>query len=149
MEMSYDEAIKRIDDHIRVHRIGEWPHIYIGQALQIAKAAIREAQQREAGCEYCAGESKLYQQTYDTKLYINTFGRARTIENECTPCPPFSKCSMRGIPARSAFIINFCPECGRKLGKEVAGADGKGAADHQTLARQPFPAGAVQILPDR
>lgn len=67
------------------------------------------------GCEYCAGESKLYQHTYNTKLYINTFGRARTIETECMPCPPYSKCCMNGIPARSAFIINYCPHCGRKL----------------------------------
>lgn len=120
MDMSYKEAVKRIKDHIRVHRIGTWPHIYIGQALQIAIAAIEEAEQRAAGCEYCAGESKLYQYTTNTKLYINTFGRARTIETACMPCPPAARCGLRGNTARSAFIINYCPNCGRELTKQVA-----------------------------
>lgn len=120
MDMSYGEAIKRITAHIRVHKIGTPPHILIGQALQIAIAATKEAEERERGCEYCAGKWSLYQYTVNTKLYINTFGKVRTIETECTPCPPYAKCSLQGIPARSAFPINYCPHCGRKLDKEVA-----------------------------
>lgn len=43
--MSDQEAIERIEDHIRVHRIGEYPHRFIGEALQIAIQAIRQRQQ--------------------------------------------------------------------------------------------------------
>lgn len=66
-------------------------------------------------CEYCSGGKKLYQHTYTTKLWINRIGKARTIETECNPCPQFAQCCVCGVPARSAFLIKFCPECGEKL----------------------------------
>jgi hypothetical protein len=34
------EAIKRIEDHVRVHRIGEYPHIYLKEALDMAIEAL-------------------------------------------------------------------------------------------------------------
>lgn len=74
-----------------------------------------ESEVQEQGCEYCAGTSKLYQHTIHTNLYINTFGKARTLVVECYPCPPYADCSHKGTPARSAFLIKFCPECGRRL----------------------------------
>ena len=73
------------------------------------------------GCEYCSGEFAEYQYTINTKISINTFGRARTIVTECNPCPPYANCCMKGIPCRSAFIINYCPNCGRKLGGDGNG----------------------------
>lgn len=105
--------------------------IALEKEIDYYRAKIRGMQERTAagadplapGCEYCAGEEKLYQYTCNTKLFINTFSLACTIVTECNPCPPYSKCSMRGIPARSAFLINYCPNCGRKLSKEVAGHD--------------------------
>ena len=36
------EAIKRIEDHIGVHRIGQYPHIRIAEALRLAISALRE-----------------------------------------------------------------------------------------------------------
>lgn len=85
------------------------------QAEEIEARMKKETESDLAGCEYCSGEYAEYQHTTNTKLYINTFGYARTIETECMPCPPYSSCCMRGIPARSAFLINYCPNCGRKL----------------------------------
>ena len=38
--MDNSEAIKRIKDHIRVHHIGEYPHIKIGEALNLAISAL-------------------------------------------------------------------------------------------------------------
>lgn len=73
------------------------------------------------GCEYCSGAFAEYQHTINTKLYINTFGKARTLETECNSCPPYARCSMNGIPVRSAFIINYCPNCGRKLDGDCNG----------------------------
>ena len=40
MGMDNTEAIKRIKDHIRVHHIGEYPHIKIAEALNMAISAL-------------------------------------------------------------------------------------------------------------
>ena len=87
----------------------------LGERWLACENKLSHRRETPTGCEYCAGETKLYQRTNNTKLYINTLGRARTIETECMPCPPYSKCCMNGIPARSAFLIKYCPHCGRKL----------------------------------
>lgn len=47
MSMTIEEAIKRIRQHIAVHRIGEHPHIHIREALDMAIAALREKAERE------------------------------------------------------------------------------------------------------
>lgn len=90
-------------------------HSIIDNTLKTALSALREKAEREKGCKHCNGTESEYQHTYSTKISINTFGKARTILIECNPCPPYANCGMKGIPARSAFIINFCPECGRDL----------------------------------
>lgn len=38
--MTAEEAIKRIKDHMDVHRIGEHPHIKLSEALNMAISAI-------------------------------------------------------------------------------------------------------------
>lgn len=86
-------------------------------AVDMAIAALREQEQREQGCEYCRGKEALYQHTNTTRLYINTYGQARTLVVECDPCPPYADCALKNNPARSVFIIKHCPECGRKLGE--------------------------------
>ena len=85
------------------------------EVKQKAIQALQEKAEREKGCEYCNGKRNEYQHTIDTKLSINTFGKARVLETECNRCPPYANCCMKNIPARSAFIINFCPNCGRNL----------------------------------
>ena len=47
MSMSVAEAIKRIQNHMEVHRIGQHPHIYIGEALTMAIDALKEKAERE------------------------------------------------------------------------------------------------------
>lgn len=71
---------------------------------------------KEINCEFCLKFRTLYQYTSDTKLYIGTdpFGN-RTLEVESNKCPPYAECSMKDVDITSSFIINFCPECGRKL----------------------------------
>lgn len=66
-------------------------------------------------CQYCSGKKTGYQETCTTKLYLAAFGRRMVLITECMQCPPYAKCCKRGKTARSAFPINFCPECGRKL----------------------------------
>ena len=40
MGMDKTEAIKRIKDHIRVHHIGQYPHIKIAEAMSMAISAL-------------------------------------------------------------------------------------------------------------
>ncbi|MEA4869916.1 MAG: hypothetical protein VB062_04680 [Christensenella sp.] len=54
--MSEQEAIKIIQDHMRVHRIGEYPHIKLGEALVKAIDALNSADEAERDIELLAGE---------------------------------------------------------------------------------------------
>ena len=45
--MEIKEAIKRIEDHMCVHKIGEHPHIDLGEALNLAIVALKEKEKRE------------------------------------------------------------------------------------------------------
>ena len=44
--MTAEEAIKRIQDHMDVHRIGEYPHIKLSKALNMAISALRDQEER-------------------------------------------------------------------------------------------------------
>lgn len=102
----YSEAcVPMLQQRIAVQRV----------AIEALKKELTEAKQPQAGCEYCSGKFAEYQHTVNTRLAISTFGKARTIETECNPCPPYANCSMKGVPVRSAFLINYCPNCGRNL----------------------------------
>lgn len=85
----------------------------------ITDAAALEVEPVRHGCQYCSGEFAEYQHSIHTKVYINTIGKAQALITECNACPPYADCSMRGLPVRSAFVINFCPNCGRRLDAEV------------------------------
>ena len=71
----------------------------------------------KAKCQMCAGNRVLYQETHHTKLIIDTFGKSTALVTQVNACPPYSNCCMKDIPICSAFIIKYCPECGRKLGE--------------------------------
>lgn len=45
------EAIKRIKDHMCVHRIGEYPHIYIKEALDMAIEALEKQIPKKVVCD--------------------------------------------------------------------------------------------------
>ena len=47
MSMTIEQAIKRIEVHMEVHRIGQYPHYHIGKALTMALDALREKAERE------------------------------------------------------------------------------------------------------
>ena len=47
MSMTIEEAIKRIKNHMEVHRIGQYPHINIGEAFAMAIDALQEKAERE------------------------------------------------------------------------------------------------------
>lgn len=70
-------------------------------------------------CQYCDGKFAEYQRTYCMTLSMGTFGKNRTLEVSACRCPPFVDCAFKNSPANSAFIINYCPNCGRKLNDSV------------------------------
>lgn len=65
MNITIDQAIESIETHMEVHKIGEYPHVMIGEALNMAIAALR-AQQTTArldrsrwdGCRLCSGSDR-------------------------------------------------------------------------------------------
>lgn len=81
----------------------------IEKASEIGAIAIQEKAEREKGCEYCNNGKTLYQETTDTKLYINCSNGARAL---------YVETGFASIPINSAYIINYCPNCGRKLEKD-------------------------------
>lgn len=89
----------------------------------IDEAPTVDAEPMRHGCEYCAGKRVEYQQTKSTKLYIDTHGNTRALVTECNRCPPYARCSMNGIPILAAFPINYCPNCGAKMGAEESNVD--------------------------
>lgn len=66
-------------------------------------------------CKYCNRQLAEIGHTHTTRLEMNTFGGAQTLVAVCDPCPDHAQCAMKHIASRSAFIINYCPMCGRKL----------------------------------
>lgn len=65
--MTTEEAIKSIERHIKAHHIGEYPHVFIGVALEMAIAALRAQKapakldrSRWKGCRLCRGQESDY-----------------------------------------------------------------------------------------
>lgn len=108
--MTREEAIERYD-RIRYNLLNREDKA----AVDVAFDALKEQEERSKGCGYCRGVESIYQHTNTTKISINSFGKARALMVECNLCPPYSDCCARGVPDRSAFIIRYCPECGRRL----------------------------------
>lgn len=98
--MTKQEAIKRIQDHMRVHGIGKYPHNFIYEALSMAISALREQEKRERGCEYCNDDRDGYRKMIGAFSITNPFhGNVWNIET--CHCKPRQ--------------IYFCPMCGRML----------------------------------
>ena len=47
MNMTREEAIMRINAHIAHHRIGEYPHIKLAEALEMAISALRPVRREQ------------------------------------------------------------------------------------------------------
>ena len=91
MSMTREEAINRIKDHMAAHHIGEYPHIKLKEALDMALTALRPVSREQVekvwrGCEKCngAGEYSRYAENL-TKI----------------------------------LLAKYCPHCGRPLTDEA------------------------------
>lgn len=47
MSMTAQEAIKRINEHMSIHHIGQYPHIHLAEALRMALDALWEKAEQE------------------------------------------------------------------------------------------------------
>ena len=93
MSMTREEAINRIKDHMEVHHIGEYPHIKLKEALDMALSALRPVSREQVekvwpGCHKC--------RTCDSCAY-------RTIKPEEEPC----------FSCNTDIYSNYKPEPGR------------------------------------
>ena len=101
--MTREEAINRIEDHMAVHHIGEYPQIALKEALDMAISALRPVSREQVekvwpGCPYCKE---------DGEGYVQKFG-AYSIQNgelATGHCKPQK--------------IKFCPHCSCPLTDEA------------------------------
>lgn len=104
--MTREEAINRIEDHMEVHHIGEYPHIKLKEALDMALSALcpvsRERVEKVwSGCDFC--------NTAD----FGEFGFEITKHYAKICC---ALGSWR-FPEKEQFL--FCPKCGKPLTDEA------------------------------
>ena len=97
MSMNREEAINRIENHMEVHGIGEYPHIALKEALDMAITALRPVS-REQVEKVWRGE------------WVNT---NKEVEQIC-------KCSKCGYPISYFWSrTQFCPNCGAPMTDEA------------------------------
>lgn len=97
--MDRKEAIRRIEDHMESHRIGEYPHIKLKTAIEMAIAALSDREfldrSRWDGCEWCYDEIPFDSDDMELELQ-------HPLEDEPRMVRP-----------------QFCPMCGRPLGEQA------------------------------
>ena len=95
MSMTREEAINRIKDHMAAHHIGEYPHIKLKEALDLALTALRPVSREQ----------------------VEKVWRAHW--NESTHLGGFVYCSRCGYNALEANNYTFCPKCGSPFTDEA------------------------------
>ena len=103
MSMNREEAINRIENHMEVHGIGEYTHIALKEALDMAITALRPVSREQvekvwSGCPYCKE---------DGEGYVQKFG-AYSIQN-----------GELATGHCKSQKIKFCPHCSRPLTDEA------------------------------
>ena len=97
MSMNREEAINRIENHMEVHGIGEYPHIALKEALDMAITALRPVSREQV--ERIRGEW----------VGVPNMGVYDTACSKCGYCP--------GI---RFWDSDFCPNCGAPMTDEAA-----------------------------
>ena len=102
MSMTRKEAISRIKDHMRVHHIGEYPHIKLKEALDLALSTLRPVSREQV--------EKVWRGEWLN--FYNDFSAA-----ECSKCGELFEVSPDETPKEEFFkafsgFYHFCPACG-------------------------------------
>lgn len=130
--MKIDEAIGRIRDHMERHGIGEYPHVKLGEALEMVIAVIKKLKSTEpltveqikamenaepvwwkSASMWCLAQNGNIitpsGQCYDAELYPRDFYSyplARIDKDDRKPC---NLCSLpNGQPARHLILSETC-----------------------------------------
>lgn len=96
MSMNREEAINRIENHMEVHGIGEYPHIALKEALDMAITALRPVSRERV--------EKVWR-GYWEQGDIYDYG------DVCSKCQYDS--------GRELCKLNFCPRCGAPMTDEA------------------------------
>ena len=92
MSMNREEAINRIENHMEVHGIGEYPHIALKEALDMAITALRPVSREQV--------EKVWRGEWNN---INPAVLKPGVSWVC-------RCAKCGCP--QDYKHNFCPNCG-------------------------------------
>ena len=101
--MTREEAINRIKDHMKVHHIGEYPHIRLKEALDMALSALRPVS-REQVEKVWRGEWEYHPEDYDELTWT------------CSRCGEVWTL-IDGTPDDNN--MDFCPACGAPMTDEA------------------------------
>ena len=102
MSMTREEAINRIKDHMKVHHIGEYPHIRLKEALDMSITALRPVSREQV-------ERIWFREPYtrlETKCGENG-DIVYSAVNTCMAC------------GHETPIGNFCHNCGAAQTREA------------------------------
>lgn len=109
--MTREEAIERIKDHMEAHNIGEYPHIKLKEALDMALSALRPVTQEQV--------EKVWKGKWTTKSVltgqeeiceVNDAGHILSHDATCPYCGEW-------LVASDEYDVfaNFCPSCGMAM----------------------------------
>ena len=114
MSMNREEAINRIENHMEVHGIGEYPHIALKEALDMAITALRPVSREEV--------EKVWRsewEWYDEEIGSPLDGIEREWGWRCSKCKvvlPDDFDDPDNPPA-----MRFCQWCGAPMTDEAVG----------------------------
>ena len=101
MSMTREEAIARIKDHIEHHRIGEYPHIKLAEALDMALSFLRPVSREQV--------EKVWKSEWIDNGERDPNGVPKTFAISCKRC---------GSSAGTSWM-RFCPACGAPMTDEA------------------------------
>ena len=116
--MTREEAINRIKDHMKVHHIGEYPHIRLEEALDMAFSALRPVSREQVekvfhGCEMCREEKKVKSDNFCGAATMRIVGDSIDLRGD------EKKIKFFGHIYAPSFSVKFCPFCGKPLTDEA------------------------------
>ena len=101
--MTREEAINRIKDHMEVHLIGEYPHIKLKEALELAISALRPVSRERVEKAW-----RGYWIHEEIQSNQSTTGYFKISSCECSKCGCYIQQEA-----------NFCPSCGAPMTDEA------------------------------
>ena len=119
--MNDREAIDRIKNHMKVHKIGVYPHVVLAEALELAISALQEREERSKGCRFCldAGidpDLEGCDLSYHDVGHAEKWHRIMIRSGAGKPMAVmYEKWSGKQWNTVGIYAPKFCPECGRNL----------------------------------